>query len=98
MVKLTALPSLAIINGFRGVVDFYYNMGIPCARRWPRSPGRRRAPAVEAQWPAFSFAVFAWQLLTPRIQEAYRITAHGTNLSGRDLFIKGYISGYIKHV
>jgi len=90
------MPNLAIINGFKGTVDFYIHNGVPCARRWPRSPGRRRAPPVEAQWPAFSWAASHWNSLSPEVQEAYRLTASDTNMSGRDLFVKSYISDYFR--
>ena len=103
MAKLTALPELDIISGFRGVIDFYVNHqscdpelempGIPCARRWPRSPGHQRAPAVEAQWQAFSYISRAWSTLSPAIQQAYKDTAASTvKLTGRDLFTKNFLS------
>lgn len=96
MAKLTALPSQAIIDGLKGKIDFYLWKGIPCARRWPRSPGHHRAPAVEAQWPTFSYATKLWSYLSPEIQQAYIASAAGTNLSGRDLAIKAYMKGYLK--
>ena len=103
MAKLKALPSLAIISGFRGVIDYYVNyqtcpaetgeIGQPCARMWPRSPGHKRAPAVEAGWADFSIAAKAWSALSAEIQDAYNTMASNTGLSGRDLFTKSYISG-----
>ena len=96
MTKLTALPSQAIISGLKGKVDFYLWMGIPVARMWPRSPGHVRAPAVEAQWPAFTVAARLWNNLSQEVQDAYIATAAGTRLSGRDLAMKSYLSGYLK--
>lgn len=106
MARLETLPSEAIISGFRGVIDYYvYHpscpaetgvKGIPCARRWPRSPGHRRAPAVEAQWAAFAWAAANWNSLSPEVQEAYNQTAQGSGMSGRDLFVKSYISDYFR--
>lgn len=96
MAKLTTMPHQAIIDGLKGKIDFYLWMGIPVARKWPRSPGHERAPAVEATWPAFTIAVRAWSSLSPEIQAAYIETAHGTNMSGRDLQVKAYLSGYLK--
>lgn len=96
MAKLTALPSLAIISGLKGKIDFYLWMGIPVARKWPRSPGHRRAPAVEAQWPAFTTATQLWNQISLDIQLAYIETAAGTNLTGRDLAMKAYLVGYLK--
>ncbi|MBA7680107.1 hypothetical protein ES703_88415 [subsurface metagenome] len=96
MAKLTAMPHQDIVDGLKGKIDFYLWMGIPVARKWPRSPGKRRAPAVEAQWPAFTIASRLWNRLDDEIREAYRETVHGTNLSGRDLAVKAYLSGYLK--
>ena len=96
MAKLTALPEQAIISGLKGKIDFYLWKGIPVARTWPRSPGHRRAPAVEAQWPAFTTATRLWKFMSKYVQDAYIETAHGTNLTGRDLAMKAYLSGYLK--
>lgn len=107
MAKLLALPSLAIISGFRGVIDYYVNYqscdrevsghGIPCARRWPRSPGHLRSPAVMEQWSAFSEASRLWSEVSPVVQDAYNKMASGTGLSGRDMFTRGYISGLYRY-
>jgi len=92
MAKLKKLPGINIINGFKGVIDFYVWMGIACVRKWPRSPGHFRAPAVEAQWPAFTWAASNWKNLSLEVKDAYNQMAVSTNLTGKDLFIKGYIS------
>jgi len=107
MAKLKALPSLAIISGFRGKIDFYINhqtcdpelqgTGIPCARKWPRSPGHDRAPAVQAQWQAFSDASKLWATLSDDIQQAYIAMAEGTGLSGRDMFTRSYLTGLFRY-
>jgi len=107
MAKLKVLPELAIIDGFKGKVDFYVyhascdpelrGEGIAVARKWPRSPGHKRAPAVEAQWEAFSYAAGAWTLLSPEVQEAYRALSVGSGLSGRDLFTRSYLKGLYRY-
>lgn len=97
MATLTALPETAIISGFKGSVDFYVYMGIPVARSWPRSPGRLRAPSVEAQWPVFSYAAKEWNNLSPDVQAAYNELAQSSGLDGRDLFTRGYISGLYRY-
>ncbi|GAI51855.1 unnamed protein product, partial [marine sediment metagenome] len=106
MAKLGALPAQAIIDGFKGVIDYYMNFqacdrsisgpGIPCARSWPRSPGHDRAPSVQAGWDAFAWAAKNWNSLDPYVQEAYRQTAQESNLTPRDLFMKGYITDYFR--
>lgn len=97
MAKLSALPATAIISGFKGLIDYYVHDGIPCARKWPRSPGKHRAPAVEAQWQAFSAAAQEWALLAPSVQAAYSRMAESSGLSGRDLQVRSYLSGLYRY-
>ena len=97
MVVLTQLPELAIIAGFKGKVDYYVCRGVPCARKWPRSPGGRRSPEVEAQWPTFAYAATLWSQLSPEVQEAYNSMSSGTGLSGRDLATRAYLSGLYRY-
>lgn len=97
MAKLEVMPHEGIINGFKGVVDFYYWMGIPVARRWPRSPQAPRSEPVRAQWPAWTTAAREWLHLSPYVQEAYNSLSVGTGMCGRDLQVKGYISGLYRY-
>ena len=107
MAKLIALPHQDVISGFKGVVDFYINhqtcdpelsgKGIPCARRWPRSPGPRRAAAVEAQWPAFSYISKVWNSLPGYVQDTYRKLEGSSGLNGRDMFTRAYLSGLYRY-
>lgn len=97
MAKLTALPEQTIISGFKGTIDYYVYMGIPVARSWPRSPGKHRAPAVEAQWPSFSTAAKEWSKLSPAVQAAYYSLAQSSGLDGRDLQVRGYLSGLYRY-
>jgi len=86
-----------VISGFKGTVDFYYWMGIPCARRWPRSPGHTRAPDVMSQWPAFTYAVKLWVQVSPIVRAAYNTLAPDTGLSGRDWFMRAYLTGIFRY-
>ena len=97
MAKLLNMPEQIIVDGFKGTIDFYVNMGIPCARAWPTSPGKRRAPQVEAQWGAFRYASRLWDKLSPEVQAAYIHQAAGTRMSGRDLAQKAYIGGLYRY-
>lgn len=97
MAKLTTLPSQKIISGLKGKIDYYVYMGIPVARQWPRSPGRFRSPGVQSQWTAFATASRLWTQLSPDVQETYREMAQGGGLSGRDIFMKGYLSGIYRY-
>lgn len=96
MAVLKVLPHQAIIDGFKGKIDYYVHCGVPCARKWPSSPGQKRSPSVEAQWLAFAWAAANWNALSPYVQQAYRDTAEEMSMSGRDLFVKSFIADYFR--
>lgn len=87
-----------VISGFRGVLDFYYWMGIPCVRAWPKSPGHARSAAVEAQWQFFAKAVALWREASPDVREACQWMSSDTGLTSRDIFMRCYMSGYKKTI
>ncbi|KKL62564.1 hypothetical protein LCGC14_2183940 [marine sediment metagenome] len=97
MAKVTVMPSMAIIRGFKGALDFYYWMGIACCRSWPKSPGKIRSVPVAAQWPAFSESARLWSQLSLEVQQPYNRLAEGTGLSGRDMFTRSYLSGLYRY-
>lgn len=96
MAKLTVLPEQTIISGLKGKIDFYLWLGLPVARKWPRSPGHNRAPAVQAQWTAFTEAAQLWSQLDDEVRQAWQEMAIGTAMTARDLFTQAYISGNIE--
>lgn len=97
MAIITAMPHQAIIDGFKGFVDFYYYMGIAVARAWPKSPGKHRSPAVSAQWPAFTYAAQEWKNLSPAMQAFYNELATNSGLSGRDMQVRAYLTGLYRY-
>jgi len=97
MAKLLVMPHQAIIDGFKGTVDFYYWMGIPVARGWPKSPGKMRSPAVRAQWPLWKYVASEWLNLSEAMQDAYRELATNSGLSGRDMFTRAYLTGLYRY-
>ena len=94
--KLKHMVGQKVIDGFRGVIDYYYYMGIPCARSWPRKPIAFRNSNVVAQWPIFTRAAELWTNLSPEMKYWYNEMAKPTNLTGKDLFFRGYISGILR--
>ena len=96
MAILKEMVGLKVIDGFRGVIDFYYYMGLCVVRRWPRSPGKRRAPQVEAQWSVWGYASKLWLFISQDIRDAYNWTAQGSSLTGRDLQMKSFIEDYTR--
>lgn len=97
MAKLTAMPHLGIIDGFKGAIDFYYYMGIAVARAWPKSPGRVRSPSVMAQWPSFTYASKEWNNLSDTVRRAYEILATNSGLTGRDMQVRAYLTGLYRY-
>jgi len=97
MAKLLVMPSQGMIDGFKGIVDYYVYMGIPVARAWPRKPTAERTPAVQAQWPAFSTAAKEWPNLTPIVQNAYIQLATNSGLTGRDMQVRAYLTGLYRY-
>lgn len=97
MAVLTELPHENIIRGFKGKIDFYLWKGISCARAWPKSPGKRRSPSVEAQWSAFATAAGEWKNLSDVVQRAYTELATGSGLTGRDMQVRAYLTGLYRY-
>lgn len=93
MVKLAALPEQAIIDEFKGYIDFYYWKGIPCARSWPHWPPREPTPAEKANQDEFAYVVKLYNTISAEIKESYVFTASGTQYTCRDLFIKAFLVG-----
>lgn len=93
MAKITGMPHMDIISGFKGKLDFYIHDGQACVRRWPKSPGKKRTQAVMDQWEDFRTASRLWSHLSPEIQQAYNSMAQGGSLNGRDLATRAYIKG-----
>ena len=97
MVRLLVLPHQDIIDGLKGNIDYYVHRGIPCARSWPRSPGKHRADAVMAQWPIFSFSTKEWKNLSKIVQDSYTQFSANSGLAGRDLQIRAFLSGLYRY-
>jgi len=81
---------MKIIDGFKGTLDFYYYMDIPCVRAWPKNKGRSQTPASVAQQPAFIYANSLWSQLSPFVIEAYDSLAYNCGLHRKDWLIRGY--------
>ncbi|MBA7629005.1 hypothetical protein ES703_36502 [subsurface metagenome] len=86
-----------VISGFKGKLDYYYYMGIPCVRKWPKSPGKMRTPASMAWWTPFTYAVREWNNLSPEVQRTYEELATGSGLSARDMFMRAYMTGLFRN-
>jgi hypothetical protein len=92
MAKLARLPEADIINGFKGVLDYYVFLGIPCVRKWPRYKPRTPTPQEAQNQSIFATAVDEWNNLSDYVRQGYITMASGSTLSGRDMFIKMYLN------
>lgn len=82
-----------IIRGFRRTLDFYLWMGIPCVRMWPQSKLKTRSKAVMQGWTPFTIATQEWNNLDPVVRAAYDSMTQNSDMTGRDLQIRSYLSG-----
>lgn len=96
MVVLKEMVGQKVIDGFRGVIDFYYWKIIPVARTWPRKPKGPRSPASQLTAQIFKQASEVFHDVTPAVQEAYAEMVTGTNLTWKDMFFRGYVSGTLR--
>jgi len=93
MAVLERLPEQQIIDGFKGVIDFYLWKGIPCARKWPTWRPYRFSPVQQENQAAFAYAVALWPTLDPIVKAQWNSMAGGTARTGRDLFLRAYLKG-----
>ncbi len=91
MAKLTALPSLDIIRGFKGTLDFYIRRGVPCVRKWPHTPRSRRTPATIAAASLFGGILKSYRLVADTVLEAYQQNAKGIPRTPRDVYVSGVL-------
>ncbi|MBA7615765.1 hypothetical protein ES703_23051 [subsurface metagenome] len=87
MARLTALPSIDIIRGFKGTLDFYVRRGVPCVRRWPRRTTRPPTEAQIAAWTTFGQISTNYRLLAPLALQAFQEAAKTQPRTARDLYI-----------
>lgn len=90
MVRLSGVPARSIVLGLKGAVDFYSWKGVPVARRWPRSPGKLRAPAVAAQYDDFKTVTQGFKTIDSTVIPALSSMASGTQLTTKDVQVQLY--------
>lgn len=93
MAKIGALPSLATIDGFRGIIDYYECRGIPCVRRWPRWKIPERSPGVQAQNAIFTYANQVSITLPDHVVASWKWLAEQSNMTWRDWLNRAYLAG-----
>jgi len=91
--KIGALPGKNIVDAFRGKLDYYTWCDLKIVRKWPRAPGRSRAPAVVATQGPFAYINKLASTLGALVIEPYVDEAMGTGLTWKDYLNRDYISG-----
>lgn len=93
MAVLDRMPATAVIDSFKGVLDFYEWFGIPVCRKWPDfSHVKWPEPVVESQ-KVFGYASSLAGKVSPAVADAYRDMAKGGPFTWKDLLVKGYFIG-----
>lgn len=93
MVRLATLPNKAIIDGFKGVIDFYQWKGIACARRWPRWKPRTPTPIEATNQQHFAYINRLWSSLPANLKDAYNAMAAPSVYTGKDVLVIAYMKG-----
>jgi len=89
MARIDALPSLEIIRGLKGILDFYVWKGLPCVRAWPQYRPAKQTAASLATALVFGAIVKAYNLLGDVPLEAYREDALDQTRTARDIMVTG---------
>lgn len=93
MAILRQMPSQAIVDAFRGVVDFYEWCGLVVARKWPRAPERARNDNVIASGQRFAYINRLASTLDPDIRQLYVDMATQGGLTWKDYLTRLYLNG-----
>ena len=94
MARLKALPSLAIIRSFKGLIDFVIWRGVPYARAWPKKPRLPRSIPSQQAAAVWGLIVQNYRLLADTALAAFQEAAIGQPRTARDLYITA-VYGYL---
>jgi hypothetical protein len=97
MARLTNLPAQQLIDGFKGVLDYYLWLGIPCARKWPVWHKREPTAAEYANQELFAAVVTAWNDVDAVSRKAFFDLAVGTGLTARDMYVRASMKGLYRY-
>ena len=90
MAKLLNLPSLQIIKGFRGKIDYYVHDGVPCARKWPTKGRVTQTPASLATAQVFAYIQHYTATLEPLLRIFATMAAADAPSTWRDITLVSY--------
>lgn len=87
MARIDGLPSLEVIEGFKGLIDFVSWRGIFYARKWPVTPRASLSEAHFERAKLFGEIVQAYSLLAGEVIAYYQEMAEGIPRTARDLHV-----------
>ena len=97
MATLSQMPSQQVIDGYKGKIDFYLWLGLPCARKWPVYKPRTPTQAEKANQDRFAAINSAWRNIDPVSRQAFQDMATGTGLTARDMYVRTSMKGAYRH-
>lgn len=100
MPRIPELPSLEVIKGFRGLLDFVAWRGIYYVRSWPQTPRERLTPATLAAAALFGNGLKTYAWLAGPLISFLQQDSYDQPLTARDLYMRAlyghlHIRGYL---
>jgi hypothetical protein len=93
MAKIIAMPSKDVIDGFRGVVDFYRWCDLVIARKWPHAPDRARSEPVQISGAYFAYINQHATTIDEYTINALNDMASQSKMTWKDWLVSLYLSG-----
>ncbi len=90
MAKLQRLPALSVIDGFRGVLDFYVFKGIPCVRSWPQNKASGETPGARLNQPMLARSARLKRFIAPTVKVGLDRYRSGGNYVWADVHTAAY--------
>lgn len=91
MARLDALPSIDVIRGYKGVLDFYLWRGLPCVRAWPAYHHSHASQASKASAMLFGQIIKGFNLTGEIALGAFQEAAVGNPRTARDIYVSGVL-------
>lgn len=98
MAIIPALPAMHIIDGFRGVLDFYVlcrngDAKTVCVRKWPVTPKSSLTKGTIAAQKPFAIAAASVGQVNQDIKDIYSEMAGSTSYTWKDCAMTLYLNG-----
>jgi len=91
--KLDVMPAQDLIDGFRGVLDFYRWCDLVIVRHWPRYTRRPPSPQMKAAQDRFAYVNYVASTLPAAVVDTWKWMASAGGLTWKDWLNRCYLSG-----